>query len=181
MNRDDILHYLEAGGEENSDGITLTEKQLELIDRWRFADEKIRERKYKREQIAQFLIARSAEIGKKISRDTAYRDIVNAEYVFCSSFPLNKKYLIHQRIEFLQMKINDCYINNDYLNAALLEKVLQKYIDSYPETQPMRSPKTIIFNVQNNNNTLMVTNMTEQEAMNGIDQFIDKMEKQDDW
>lgn len=172
FNRDDILHYLEAGGDGNDEGIVLSEKQIDLYNRWQFAAEKIRERKYKREQIALFI-----QGAFKVSRDTAMRDIVNAEYVFAASAPLNKQFLIQNRIEFLQIKINECYISKDYFNAAQLEKVLQKYIDSYPETTPVRSPKIINYIFQQNN--MNVTTMTADEAFQQADQVLKDMDSND--
>lgn len=173
FNRDDIVRYLEVGGDGNDEGIVLTEKQIELYNRWQFAAEKIRERKYKREQIALFI-----QGTFKVSRDTAMRDIVNAEYVFAASCPLNKQFLIQNRIEFLQTKINECYINKDYFNAAQLEKVLQKYIDSYPETKPVRAPKTINYIIQQNN--MIVTAKTAEEAFKEADDVLKLMECNND-
>ena len=173
-NRDAILAFVEAGGDGNDEGISLSPKQEELYKRWNTAAEKIRERKYKREQVANFLIA-----AYGISRDTAYKDIVNAEFIFAASAPLNKKFLTQQRIELLQIKIYECYVNNDYFNAALLEKILQKYIEMYPEQQPLRSPKNITFNIQQNifNNVTM----TVDEAMKDSEDIIKLLEQKDDY
>ncbi len=170
-NREEILAFLESGGSDTV--IELTDKQKELLDRWKFADEKIREQKYKRYQIAEFIMA-----AKNVSRDTAMRDIVNAEYVFSSSFPLNKKYLIGQRIEFLQKKINDAYTDNDRLNAALLEKQLCKYIEMYPEFKAPQSPKTIIYKFQQNN---FINNQTVADADAKAETVIKRLEANEDF
>src|SRR3954454_2613376 len=112
-NREEILVYLQAGGTENEEGLLLTEKQQKLLIRWQFAAAKIREQKYRREQIARFIINEF-----KVGRDTAYRDIVNAEYIFSCSYPKNKNFLIQTRIEFIIQKINIAYQNNDFLSAS---------------------------------------------------------------
>src|SRR5438067_10830564 len=74
-NREDLLTYLEQGGPES--GIELTPKQVELMDRHKHADQLIRSGKYKRETVANMIIAKYA-----VSRDTAYNDIINADHVF---------------------------------------------------------------------------------------------------
>ncbi len=173
-NRDEIIHWLEAGGESNEEGLILTEKQIQLLARWRFVDEKFRENKYKTEQIALFVMGKY-----EVSRDTAYRDIVNAQYVLSSTCPLSKRYLIQQRIEFLILKIKDAYVDQDRFNAANLEKQLREYIKMYPEVSPVRTPKTIIYNIQNN---LLVTTITPEQALIDADEVIKKMEEgQHDW
>lgn len=172
-NRDDIVRYLEAGGNNNTEGLILSDKQMELYHRWQFAAEKIREQKYKREQIAQFIIG-----AYGVSRDTAYRDIVNAEYVFAASYPLNKQFLIQNRIEFLQKKINDAFIDKDYASAAKLEKELREYIDMYPESKPIRAPKTINFIIQNN---LIVTQLTADQAFAEAEVVIKELEGKDEF
>ena len=122
---------------------------MELLERWRHADERIRENKYSREQIAKFIMSIF-----KVCRDTAYRDIVNAERVFVSSYPLNKQYETGLRIEFLKRKINEMFLLGDNMTAANLEKVLQKYIDAYPDAIVPHSPKTIIYKLIQNNTTI---------------------------
>jgi len=148
--------------------VDLSDKQKELLMRWEFADELIRQREIrKRELIANMIMSRF-----KVSRQTAYQDIVNAENVFASSTPLNKRYRIQARIEFIETKIDELYAglerdpddpeeedifskiarikqNKEYISEAIaLEKVLQKYYDSYPDIRPVRSPKNIIFNIK---------------------------------
>lgn len=171
--RDEIINFLAGGGE--GSGIELSEKQKELLDRWRYADEKIRENKYKREQISNFIIARY-----HVSRDTAFKDIVNAEYVFSSSYPLNKQYLIGLRIELLQKKINECYLNNDAFVASKLEKELREYIKMYNDYVAPKSPKKIIYNFQQN---IFETKqpMTADEAFEEADVILKELEDKDDF
>ncbi|MGN6293755.1 MAG: hypothetical protein ACTHMV_13510 [Chitinophagaceae bacterium] len=174
-NREVIETYLV-----NEEGtVQLNDKQKQLLDRWSYADELIRKNEMRRETIALMLIRQF-----KVSRATAYQDIVNAENVFASSTPLNKKYRIQLRIEFIEMKINELYDfvvpppaeessearmlrklkNEYYLNQAIsLEKVLQKYYHDYPDLTPSRSPKNIILQV--NYNSLPSTPMSAGEAL----------------
>ena len=171
--REQIITWLQAGGDSNKEGLIITDKQLELLDRWRYADEKIRESKFRREQIAGFICSKY-----NVSRDTAYKDIVNAEYIFSSSYPLNKKYWIQLRIEYLQKKINDAYIDRDGFTASRLEKELREYIKMYPEQIERKSPKTIVFNIQNN---LLQTNQTADTAFREADDIIKQLEQKDDY
>ena len=165
-NRDVILQYISTGGE----GV-LTELQKTLFDRWCYADELIRKNigKKKRDELADLIKGRW-----QISKPTAYSDIVNAEYVFCSSTPLNKKYFIQRRIEFLEEQIRDCAITKNYDGIAKLEKILCNYVSIYPEYEGPKSPKTVIFNITNNN--LMVGDMSAEEAFNEADESLKELE-----
>src|SRR5436190_5584957 len=117
--------------------VPLTDKQKELLKRWEYADELIRRNEMRRETIAKLIMVKfkNAE-GKPLSRVTAYQDIVNAENVFASSTPLNKKYRIQLRIEFLEMKINELYgmvhidpVDEAGNKIAAAEEDLDKLID----------------------------------------------------
>jgi hypothetical protein len=170
-NRDDILHYVQTGGASNEEGLIISEKQQKLLDRWQFAAAKLREQKYSREQIAKFIIGTF-----QVCRDTAYRDIVNAEYVFSASAPINKNFFIQQRIEFLTKKITDAYLDND-LKAAIivtkLEKELREWVKMYEEITPARTPRTTIYNIQNN---LIITSQTPEQAFEDADEIIKQLE-----
>ncbi|MBV9989390.1 MAG: hypothetical protein JO301_17050 [Chitinophagaceae bacterium] len=139
-NRDIILAYLEAGGE----NIELTDFQKTLLERWERADELIRRNvgKKKREEIANML--RSIY---KYHRATAYKDMSDAEHVFASSKPLNKRYLIGIRIEECQRRIREAQISGDSVFEAMMEKTLQKYIEMYPDDIIDPGAKTIIYNI----------------------------------
>jgi len=100
-NREMIELYLVS--EEGA--VALTDKQKELLTRWQYADELIRRHEMSRETISKMIMRKF----DPLSRVTAYQDIVNAEAVFASSTPLNKKYRIQLRIEFLEMKISELY------------------------------------------------------------------------
>ena len=164
--RDAILQYLMTGGEGE-----LSETQQKLYERYSYADELIRKNvgKKKRTEIAEMIQGRWG-----ISKPTAFADIVNAEYIFCSSTPLNKKYTIQNRIEFLEVQIRDASINKDYDAVAKLEKVLSSYIQMYPDYEGPKSPKTVIFNVTNNN--LNVATVTHEEAFNEAEDILKELE-----
>lgn len=174
-NREEIQYYLAEGGK--SSGVELSAKQLQILERWRYADERIRENKYTREQIAKFIMGKF-----DVCRDTAYRDIVNAEHVFASTAPLNKKYITQRRIEFLEKKINDCYIKGETMIAAMLEKVLQKYIEKYPDALLPHSPKTIIYKIVQNNVTVNQDAIVQEaeEAFGKTDEILKRLEDKSD-
>jgi hypothetical protein len=83
--------------------VELNEKQKLLLQRWEYADELIRLKEIRDRETQAKMIMRKFDV----SRTTAYQDIVNAENVFSSSTPLNKKYRIGLRIEFLEKKIDE--------------------------------------------------------------------------
>ena len=170
---DSLTRYLQAGGEDS--GIMLSDKQLVLLDRIRFADEKIRENKYKREDIANFI---KSKYG--ICRDTAFKDIVIAEAVFSSSYPLNKKNEIQLRVEYLKKKINDAYIDKDVFNAVGLEKQLREYLKMYPDYAPPRSPKNITY-IINGDIHQTQNNLTVLQAADDAEALIKKLEENDDY
>ncbi len=177
-NRDAIELFLVS----DEGTVELNEVQKKLLERWSYADEQIRKNEMRRETIAK-LIMRKFDV----KRTTAYQDIVNAENVFSSSTPLNKRYRVQLRIEFLEMKINELYgmvepdpqdpqeedilervsriqSNKEYYQEAIaLEKHLATYYKMYPDIIPKRSPKTIIFQVIGER--LPKTNMTVEEAL----------------
>lgn len=154
-NREAIELFLVS--EEGS--VELTDKQNDLLRRWTYADEVIRKGEVRgRETIAQLLIMKF-----KVSRATAYQDIVHAEQVFSSSTPLNKRFRIGLRIEFLEKKIDELYELQDNMSAVMLEKSLQKYYDCYPDIAPVKSPKKIVYNIQNN--ILPAAGMSADDAL----------------
>lgn len=177
-NRSVILAYIEGGGEES--GVLLSDLQQKMLERWRMADEKIRQNKYRREQVARFLMGHFG-----VSRDTAFRDIVNAEHVFSSSMPLNKLYLYTQRIELLITEINKAYLDNDRDNAARLEKVLQKYIETYPDIKKVRSVKKIVYNIIQKNQTVVMNGNNQPQSTAELKtlglQIAEELEGKDDY
>ena len=135
-----IQEHIISGGE-----APLNSVQQRLLERWRFADEMIREGKLKRTEIAK-------QIQQKfdVSRDTSFRDLVNAESVFSSSFPMNKKYSIGILIEEYRMHITKAADDKDWKSVAALGKTMAEFWKIYPDAPPNDSPKTIIFNIVEN-------------------------------
>lgn len=164
-NREVIKEYEVAGG----DGVTLTEKQLELRVRWVYADQKIRANigKLSRGEIAELI---KNEFG--VSLCTAKADMVNAEYVYSSSAPIHKAHRIGIRIEILEKQILKAHLASNHKAAAAYEKVLQKYIEMYPDTTPVEVPKTLIFNFDVEKLIPRVYEQSEAEAI--IDQQLEK-------
>lgn len=181
--------------------VELNDQQKQLLKRWEYADELIRIKEIRTRELQAQMIMRTFYV----SRTTAYQDIVNAEAVFASSTPLNKKYRIGLRIEFLEKKIDELYGNvkayepepeeleglkegeqpmedpmakmyrmqgnEEYINQAIaLEKVLQKYYDIYPTFIPAKSPRTIIFKM--NQTVLPAAPMSVDDALKKSGQTI---------
>lgn len=102
-NREVIELYLVS----DPGSVELNDQQRQLLKRWEYADELIRIKEIRTRELQAQMIMRLFNV----SRTTAYQDIVNAEAVFASSTPLNKKYRIGLRIEFLEKKIDELYGN----------------------------------------------------------------------
>lgn len=173
-NKDVIKRYLAAGGE--GSGVVLDKVQVRLLERLRYADELLRRQVFlpcRREVIANAIQAKF-----DVSRDTAYRDIVNAQDVFLSLTPLNKRYEIQLRIELLKDKISEMFLIGDREGALFAEKILQSYLEKYPEPVELRSPKNILFLLQQNN--LTVNNMTGEEAFEKAAEVLQIMQSDDD-
>lgn len=197
-NREVIELYLVS----DAGTVELNDQQKLLLKRWEYADELIRIKEIRTRELQAQMIIRVFGV----SRTTAYQDIVNAEAVFASSTPLNKKYRIGLRIEFLEKKIDELYgnvktyeptpeelealqegqqphedpfakmyrmeQNEEYITQAIaLEKVLQKYYDIYPTFIPPKSPRTIIYKIQQN--ILPAAPMTPEEALRKAGKIID--------
>lgn len=197
-NRDIIEQYLVS----DPGTVVLDDTQQKLLARWEYADELIRRHEHKREEISRLIIHKYS-----VSRSTSYQDIVNAENVFASSTPLNKKYRIGLRIEYLEMKISQIYEGiklegptkdedgNDYeediiekvgrieankeyyQQAIMMEKVLAKYYEMYPNLITPRSPKNIILNIQQN--ILPAAPMTAAEAIEKAKKIIHLKPRED--
>lgn len=204
-NREVIELYLVS----DAGTVELNDQQKQLLRRWEYADELIRIKEIRTRDLQAQMIMRVFDV----SRTTAYQDIVNAEAVFASSTPLNKKYRIGLRIEFLEKKIDELYgnvrpyeptpedieetkegedpkedpfakmgrmkENEEYITQAImLEKVLQKYYDIYPTFIAPKSPRTIIFKV--NNTVLPAAPMTTEEALRKAGKMIDIKAREND-
>lgn len=137
---DIIEAYVACGGE----GIVLSDYQSALLDRLRFADEKIRQGhgRFKRNEIALMI-----KTAYDVNRDTAYCYMREAERIFSSSFPLNKQFEIGARIEFLKEKIRNAAADRDWKAVAMMERVLERYYVQYPDVRKVDVKKTLIMNV----------------------------------
>lgn len=160
-----IEQYLIAGGE----GVELTDLQQRMYDRFEFIDEMLKKAKFRRYEIVNMV---SVKFG--VSKDTARRDIVGAEMVYSSTFPLNKKYMIGIRINFLERQINLAAAANDFKSVEGLEKTLAKYLEMYPDSTTPRSPKKIIMNFNQTVFNEQVLENTE-EAMVIVDDELKKL------
>lgn len=173
MHRDNIIRYIEAGGDGNTEGVAITEYENKLLQRWIFADEKLRENKYKRQVVVNLICSLF-----KVGNDTAWRDVVNAEVVFCSTRPLNKKSINGRRIEYIESLIYKLVTDRDFETAVKWEKELREYLRMYPETERKQSPKNIILLFQQN---IFETKLSAEEALSYADELAQQLEKQDDY
>jgi hypothetical protein len=138
-----IEQYLINGGE----GVELTIAQQKILERYRFADEKIRQNngRFKRSEIVQQIMAKFG-----VSRETAFKDIVNTEHIFCSSYPLNKRYEIGVQIEFFKDELRKAAEDKDRDAVAKIGKVLVSLYEIYPDVTPSRAKKNIVMQIVNN-------------------------------
>lgn len=160
-----IKEFLLAGGE----GVELTDKQKHLLDRWEFADEKIRENmgKLSRTDIAKLLVYKFG-----VTLRTAKADMLHAEKIFSSSNPINKAYHIGIRIEFLEKQILKAANEKDYKAVASLEKTLAKYFEIYPDITPVEVPKKLIFSFDVEKLLTKVVDVSKAEDL--IDKQLEK-------
>jgi len=147
---DAIKAYFIAGGE----GVELTSKQEELKECIEFADEQIRANngRKNRDKIADLVAVKFL-----VSRVTAYKYMQWAEEVFSSSNPINKKYFIQLRIEWCQMMASKCFLEKDFVSAAMFEKAIAEYLKQYPDTKATSPKRTQVFIIPEavmNNSTL---------------------------
>ena len=125
---------------DDESGIVLNDRQQNMMERWNTVIElKTCELLSQRELVERLM---STYV---ISRVTAFNDIGSAEALFGYSTPLNKRFRIGARINFLEEKINELYTNKDYDNAAKLESSLAKYYDMYPELKTQQRPQNLVF------------------------------------
>lgn len=128
-NREVIELYLVS----DQGAVELNDQQKLLLKRWEYADELIRIKEIRTRELQAQMIMRTFNV----SRTTAYQDIVNAEAVFASSTPLNKKYRIGLRIEFLEKKIDELYGNVKAYEPDPEEVESSKAAGKEPQEDPM--------------------------------------------
>ncbi len=125
----------------DQDGILLNETQKAMMDRWNF----VIELKTCEQLGTNDIIKKLMDPPYSVSRMTAYNDIGNAEALFGYSTPLNLRFRIGARINFLEEKINSLYKLKRYLPAARLEATLADYYKMYPELKKENGVQTLDF------------------------------------
>lgn len=153
--------------------LELTPKQQQFMDRWNFADDLLRTGRYDYLEITKQL---SNKFG--ISVQAANDDLRNAQIVFGSSNALNKRYTAYAQIRRLEKSIRLCVQGQKWREAGDFEKTLQRAIANLPEMQAPKSPRTIVFNIQNNN-SLSVTDEELQAAVSVAGEYIESEEVND--
>jgi hypothetical protein len=133
-----IRAYIIAEGE----GITLTEEQEQLKKIIDFTDEQIRS---KQGQLKRYEIARIIANRFELTTRTAQRYITLAEDLYSSSAPLNKKYKILLRIEFCEQQQQVAMLQENHEAVTMYERLIQKYIEMYPELKITRSKRVQTF------------------------------------
>lgn len=162
-----IEQYLISGGE----SFELTEHQKQMYERWVHIDERLKSAKFRR-----FEIINEVSVRFNVSKETAKRDMVGCEMVFSSSYPLNKKYQIGVRINFLERMINLAAASNDFKSVEGLEKTLAKYYEMYPDSFQRRSPKKLVYKL-----TQTIINNNTVESVEDAELIIDEeLSKSDD-
>lgn len=150
-----IRAYIIADGE----GITLNEEQQQaklIID---FTDEQIRQ---KQGILKRFEIARIIANRFDINTRTAQKYITLAEELYSSSAPLNKKYKIQLRIEFCEQQQQVAMLQNDHDAVTMYERLIQKYIEMYPEVKVTRTQRVQTFVLPGN---VVETTLTIEDAI----------------
>lgn len=126
--------------EEEGHLVQLNHKQQEMMDRWNFV---IEMRTCEQLQTKDIVLKLMENYG--VERATAFNDIGNAEALFGYSTPLNKRYRIGARINYLEEKIAMMYEKEEFKAAAMLESSLQKYYNDYPELKAPTRPTKFTF------------------------------------
>ncbi len=132
---DNIIAFLASDG-----AITLTHGEREIYERIVFADEMLRQCAHSRGDIRNMIMQRFA-----VSRETASRDLVDAEFIFSSTAPMNKRYKIGVRIEATEQHIKAAKDALDWGAVAKLEAVLAKYLEIYPDVKKAKRPQLLMF------------------------------------
>lgn len=185
--RDRILLFVENDADELL--VPLNDNQKRRLERWRFADELLR-------QNGEYVLRENVVLRImdkfSVSRDTAYKDVVNAEYVFYSSSPMNKLFFIQRKIDALNKRIYDieksmydengiyCFDQDKHDVINKIEATIQKYIKDLPELIEQRSPKNIVYKIVQNN--LTVNNViTPQEADDKYQAVLKRLQDNEDY
>jgi len=126
--------------DDDGDTIVLTHKQAEIMERLNFA---IEMRTCLNMPTKKIIVEMMAKFG--IERMCAYNDLSNAEAIFGYSVNLNKRFRIGARIDYLEEQIAKCIEKEEYKAAAMMEAVLQRYYQDYPEVKKTDIPRQLNF------------------------------------
>ena len=146
----------------------LTEKQQQLLERWSYADDLLRKDRFKHTEIVDQLMIKFG-IGESSSWD----DIRHAQIVFASAKPLHKRSTSYAQIRRIESNIRVCVAAGNWKAVTEFEKVLQKAIQALPDMIAPKSARTIIYNIQNNNNILTATDIEVQQAIADAESYLE--------
>ena len=126
--------------DEDGDLVELSDLQMNMMERWNYAIELRTCDQLYTKDIVMKLMERFA-----IERATALNDIGSAEALFGYSTPINKRFRIGARIDYLEEKIALAYEAYEWKAAAMMEATLQKYYEQYPELKKQDAPRRLRF------------------------------------
>lgn len=161
-----IENYL-CADEDDRLMMPLSKKQKELLERWSYADEQLRKDRWKHTEILDMLMKRF-----NISENSARDDLRSAQMVFGSANALNKLYTSYAQVRRLENNIRVCIAAQNFKAAADFEKVLQKALQALPDNQAPKSPRQIVFNIANNNNTFTQSQQELDDAVKAAEELV---------
>jgi hypothetical protein len=158
-NQEVIIDYLT----QEKGTVELNKTQKELYDRWDLADNLMRQRKYKKTEIAKMICGKF-----NVSIATARNDLAEAEYIFGSTRKFSKIYVLSNLIDQLEDKMVEAERRGDQDLVAKLAMILTKAISLMPDEMQKEIPPTkLVFNLTQNNTTnelYMPETFTEEDA-----------------
>lgn len=157
-NLDLIRAYVISDGQ----GIKLTEDQQRQLVILNFTDEQLRT---KQGLLNRFSIAQIISKRFELTIRSAQKYITMAEDLYSSSNPLNKRYKVQLRIEHCERNIEMLEQMGDYESAAYWEKILQKYIEMYPDTKVKRTIRNVTYNLPSGAVTAVEQEMSVETAV----------------
>lgn len=161
-----------CASEEERAAMELTPKQLEQKSRMEFADELLRKDRDKHHEIVDHIMKRFG-----VSKSTAQQDLREAQNVYASGHALNKHYTASAQIRSLQ---DDIRINRQAQNWPIvveLQKVLQKAIAAMEDYKPAKSPRVLVYNINNPVGEFSSSDKELDDAMRDADVFLAELEK----
>lgn len=132
--------------DEDGDLVVLSDKQTQMMKRWDYVIELKSSEGPNRLSSSMIVSTLMQKFG--IERATAWNDIGYAEALFGYSTPINKRYRIGARINYLEEQINKMNEQGKFKESAMYEAVLQKYYQDYPEIKKVERPRVLNFVLQ---------------------------------